>query len=289
MVRIGIIGAGNGATLHADAVLRLREVTLSGLGVRPGGRHELATHAGVATTTVPDLCHISDALIVAVPPPEVAGVLEQVRSAVADGAPLRALLIEPPFGSIPNLKIPVMAGANLLHAPVVRTGLADIAAMGSPHHLQLIARGPRPAWLASFPSDNRSPLSDPGVRLASVLLAAAAEPALDATINVDGNGLRCTFTLTSGRQADLVVGWSDGSAIITLEAASPSRVVRLTLDPLPSLERDGIAASPPEIHPLEALGFVDQTRRLVRVCQGGEPWPEATSAQAIEALMMAAI
>ena len=78
MTRIGIIGGGKGATLHADAIIHTRSADLVGVGGRPGSASELAAVADCPDLSLDDLCDGSDALIVAVPPPDVGGVLTAI-------------------------------------------------------------------------------------------------------------------------------------------------------------------------------------------------------------------
>lgn len=285
MTRIGIVGAGNGAALHADTVLRLPETELVGLGVRRPSRSELPGQAGVPALPIDELCSLSELLIVAVPPAALASVLDTVNRAVETGAPVRAMLVEPPLGPRVDLPLPTMAGANLFHAPVVQSALKAIAQMDRPHHLRLTARQARPQWTRGDETGQASPLVDPGVRLASLLLAAAGEPATSIDTTADGDRTVVELTLASGRLATLSVEWSNQSAVTTLEAADASRVVHLTLDPLPSLELNGVPAASPELSPLEALGFVAQTRRLIRVGAGSVPWPPVDATQAVEDLL----
>ncbi|MEM9464999.1 MAG: Gfo/Idh/MocA family oxidoreductase [Actinomycetota bacterium] len=284
MTSIGIIGGGKGATLHADAVIHTRGAELVGVGGRPGSAEELAAVADAPDRSLPDLCADADAVIVAVPPPEVGGVLEAIGAEVERGARVKAVLVEPPLRDIPVLSIPVVLGANLLHARVVRQALREIAAMHEPHHLQMRIRQPRPDWGAHGTPAFGGPLHDPGLRLAPVLLSAAAEPAVHVEVADIANGVHAAIELESGRRAGLDVAWTDGSSRIELEAADAAGVILLQLDPLPHLEIDGRTIEPPELHPLEALGFVPQIDRLGRTAAGAAPWPDVSVGTAIEAL-----
>ena len=284
MTTIGIIGGGQAATLHADAALHTRGIDLIGVGGRPGTAGALAAQAGVPDLALPALCD-ADALIVAVPPPSVAPVLALIENEVTGGAAVRAVLVEPPLGALPDLSIPAVLGATLLHAPVVKQALREIGAMAAPHHLQLRVRQPAPTWGAHGTDAFGGPLHDPGVRLASLLLAAAGEPAVHVEhVEIEG-GIHAALELESGRRAGLDVAWAPGSSRIELEAADDGAVILLTLDPLPRLEIDGRAIDPPDLHPLEALGFVPQLDRLARTAAGAPPWPAAATGLAIEALL----
>lgn len=283
MIRIGIVGSGKGATLHADAVLHTR-AELIGVGGRPGSAGELAAVADVADRSLEELCADAEALIVAVPPAAVGEVLDRIDEQVAAGAGVRAVLVEPPLRRLPELAIPTVLGANLLHAPVVRQALREIAVMREPHHLQMRIRQPAPDWGAHGTPAFGGPLEDPGLRLAPLLLSAAAETAVHVEVAEISGGAHAAIELESGRRAGLDVAWSPGSSRIELEAADASGVILLTLDPLPRLEIDGRPIEPPELHPLEALGFVQQIDRLARTADGADPWPAASIGAAIEQL-----
>ena len=284
MAKIGIVGGGKGATLHADAVIHTRGVELTGVGGRPGSAEELAAVADAPDLSVSELCERSDALVVAVPPPEVARVVEAISTEIGRGASVRAVLVEPPLRRLPDVTVPLVLAANLLHAPVVRQALREIAAMHEPHHLQLRVRQPRPDWGVHGTPAFGGPLHDPGMRLAPVLLSAAAEPAVHVETTDVVDGAHAAIELSSGRRAGLEVTWAEGSSRIELEAADAGGVILLRLDPLPHLEIDGRAVETPDLHPLEALGFVQQIDRLARTAAGADAWPAASVAEAIEAL-----
>ncbi|MEM8706351.1 MAG: hypothetical protein AAGE98_07835 [Actinomycetota bacterium] len=284
MTRIGIIGGGKGATLHADAVIHTRGVELTGVGGRPGTAGELAAVADAPDLSLPELCAGADALIVAVPPPDVAGVLSAIDDEIAGGAPVRAVLVEAPVGELPPVRVPLALGANLLHAPVVRQGLREIAKMHEPHHLQMRVRQPKPDWGAHGTPAFGGPLHDPGLRLAPVLLSAAAETAVHVEVVDTEHGVHAAIELESNRRCGLDVAWAAGSATIELEAADDGGVILLTLDPLPRLEIDGRTIPAAELHPLEALGFVGQVDRLAKTAAGAAVWPDAAIGASIEAL-----
>ena len=284
---IGIIGGGKGATLHADAVIHTRGADLIGVGGRPGTAGELAAVADAPDLSIDTLCARAEAIIVAVPPPEVHGVLQTVADAIERGGPVRAVLVEPPLRTVPEIPVPLVLGANLLHAPVVRQALREIAAMHEPHHLQMRVRQPRPDWGAHGTPAFGGPLHDPGLRLAPVLLSAAAEPAVHVEVAEIPDGVHAAIELESGRRAGLDVAWTAGSSRIELEAADAGGVILLQLDPLPHLEIDGHPLEAPELHPLEAMGFVPQIDRLLRTAKGAAPWPDASIGTSIEALFPA--
>lgn len=281
---VGIIGGGRGAALHADAAIHTGGVELIGVGGRPGSAGELARDAGVPDLPLAALCE-ADAVVVAVPPPAVEPTLRLIENEAQGGARVGAVLVEPPLRSLPAGTIPTALGANLLHAPVVKQALREIAAMANPHHLQLRCRQPAPTWGTHGSAAFGGPLDDPGVRLASLLLAAAGEPAVHVERTEIAGGVHAALELESGRRAGLEIAWVPGSSRTELEAADGGGVVLLTLDPLPRLEIDGTAVESPDLHPLEALGFVAQIDRLARTAAGAAPWPEAATGSAIEALL----
>ena len=285
MTRIGIIGAGSAAALHADAVLRLPDAELIGIAASDTRRSELSVQAGVPVLPVADLCQHSDVLIVAVPPNAVPSVLDTIANTLHPTGSVRAVLVEPPFGEVPALPVPTVAAANLLHAPVVRTALGAIARLDQPHHLQLTVQQPTPRWVRNHATVPVNPLLDPGIRFATLLLAAAGEPALGAETTVEETKAKVVMTLASHRQVILDVEWTEGSAIATLEAADATGVVRVTFDPLPALELNGEPTDVPALAPIEALGFVAQVRRLIAVSNGASPWPPIDGVLAIEQLL----
>ena len=284
VTRIGIIGGGKGATLHADAVIHTRTADLIGVGGRPGTAGELAAVADVSDLSLPDLCAAADALIVAVPPPEVAPVLRLIENEIVGGAAVKAVLVEAPVGEPVAMSVPCALGANLLHAPVVRQALREIAAMQEPHHLQMRVRQPTPDWGAHGTPAFGGPLHDPGLRLAPVLLSAAAQAAVHVEVAEIEGGVHAAIELESGRRCGLDVAWAEGSATIELEAADDSGVILLTLDPLPRLEIDGRTIAPPDLHALEALGFIQQIDRLTKTAAGAAVWPDIAVGASIEAL-----
>lgn len=292
MTRIGIVGGGRAATLHAEAARAARGVTLVGVGGRsPGTAGPLTDALGVPDLPLVDLAAAADGLVVAVPPPAVAGVVERVP----DDLPL---LIESP-GAVPADRPSTMTAVNLLHAPTVAAGLRAIAELGPVHHLVLRGRGPRPSWGAHRDSAWGGVVVDPHAATVPVLLAAAGAPVVDVTGRVEGPfGLPAAvdlgLALADGRSARLDVAWTDDpSAGVELEAAGATGVVTLRLLPHPDLEIDGRPATEPEgsgaAEPLVALGFVAQMARFAGVIRGDRPaWPPVTVGGAVWTIEAAA-
>ena len=168
--------------------------------------------------------------------------------------------------------LPVVAAANLLHAPAVRAMLGAVAGM-DPHHLELRLAVPDPA---RGPGAGRSfgggVTVDPAAGFWPVVMAAmgsgvesVAVPRADV---VDGLERAAEVVLRSvdGRRARADLRWG---------ARVAARVARVDIWPVPVAEIDGSPAGPPaeRSHPLAALGFVAQIERLCRVARGeAHPW-----------------
>ncbi|MDW3218571.1 MAG: hypothetical protein R8F63_08135 [Acidimicrobiales bacterium] len=277
MTRIGIIGGGRGATLHAEAVRATRGATLSGVGGRPSSEHGgtaamLADAVGVAEMTLDELVAASDGLVVAVPPAAVGDVVARVPTEMA-------LVVECPAADLGD-RPQAMTAANLLHAPAVTRGLRAIEDLGHVHHLVLRGRGPRPTWGAHGTAAwGGGVMLDPHATTLPVLLAAAGSGVSAMTGTVDGpagleSAVRLRFSLADGREAAAELAWSDDDLLVELEAASDRGVVTIRLMPSPAVELDGrpVAADPDP--PLVALGFVAQMDRFAGVVRGERTaWP----------------
>ena len=175
--------------------------------------------------------------------------------------------------------MPVALGANLLHAPVVRQGLREIAKMREPHHLRCV-RQPKPDW-GLTDSAFGGPLHDPGLRLAPVLLSAAAETAVHVEVVDTEHGVHAAIELESGRRCGLDVAWVEPVRPRSRSRRPMTAVILMTLDPLPRLEIDGRSIPVNELHPLEALGFVPQIDRLAKTVAGAAVWPDAAIGSSI--------
>ncbi|MDG2216661.1 MAG: Gfo/Idh/MocA family oxidoreductase [Acidimicrobiales bacterium] len=282
MTRIGIVGAGIAATMHAEAVLNTRAATLVGVGGRVATGEALGTAANVPHLDLESLIAASDALVIASPPETVADIVAMIGSRV------RALLIESPLPlSLVTPVIPTMVAANLLHAPTVRLGLAAIAKMNA-HHLQLRSTQPRPTWGSHGTDVGNEPLLDPGARLLPVLLAAAGSSVVGSERRKIGpaEDYALRLELTDGRTVEMRSSWAHGEVNAELEAADTSAVVQISFFPFPRLEIDGQPIEPEETAAVRSLGFVNQIERLARVAKGdAEPWLPLASGQGIRALL----
>ncbi len=291
MTTLAIIGRGRAATVHAESSRSVAGLQLIGVGGRSSGRTSaLADALGCDELTVDEMVERADVLVVAVPPSDTADVLAQIP-------PDRPVIVESPvavdpatnFGDRPY----AMLGANLLHAPIGRRGLAAITDLGDPHHLVLRANGVRPSWHCAGSVEGGVTL-DLGGRLLPVLLAAARRPVVEVSARLTPRN-RIDFAaeldlrLSSGRRVRAELVWGAGSTDTgatavgptraNLEAATANTVVSLELWPFPVLEVDGSeVASAQNQGPLHALGFVSQLKRLVAVAkEQAAPWPELSS------------
>lgn len=277
MTRIGIVGGGRGATLHAEAVRATRGATLTGVGGRSAVEHGgtaalLADAMAVAEMTLDELVAESDGLVIAVPPAAV----REVVTAVPRDLPLLVECPDADGGDRPR----AMTAANLLHAPAVTRGLRAIRELGAVHHLVLRGRGPQPSWGAHGTAAwGGGVMLDPHAATLPVLLAAAGSGVTAMTGTVDGppgleSAVRLRFGLEDGREVGAELAWSDDDPLVELEAASDRGVVTIRLLPSPGIELDGRAGAVEPEPPLAALGFVAQMDRFAGVVRGERtPWP----------------
>lgn len=287
MTRIGIVGGGRGATLHAEAVRATRGATLSGVGGRPAAEHgrtaaTLGEALDVAEMTLDQLVATSDGLVIAVPPAAVGDVVAAVPADLP-------LLIECPDagGDRPQ----TMTAANLLHAPAVTRGLRAIGELGAVHHLVLRGRGPQPAWgTHGTPAWGGGVMLDPHATTLPVLLAAAGSGVTGMTGTVAGpsgleSAVRLRFSLEDGREVSADLAWTDDDLEVELEAASGHGVVTIRLLPSPAVELDGRAVGDEALPPLTALGFVAQMDRFAGVVRGERTaWPSLGVGAALRGL-----
>ena len=150
MTRIGIIGGGKGATLHADAIIHIAAPTSS---ESEGGLAPQVSSLLLPTRpdlSLDDLCAGSDALIVAVPPPDVGGVLTAIDDRIADGADVKAVLVEAPFDELQSLRYRSPWAPTSSTPPSCAKACAK-SKMREPHHLQMRVRQPKPDWGLTAP------------------------------------------------------------------------------------------------------------------------------------------
>jgi len=295
MTSISIIGTGRAAALHAAASLLADHVELEGIVGRHLGRgSELAGQAGVPELTLEQALSRSEAVVVAVPPADAPTVLTSIADRVS------AVLIETPSGlTSPDLEVgsddvrpPTMVASNLLHAPVTRRALQEIASMNEPYHFVLRHRGPRPEWGEhGSPRFGGGAIIDPGCRLLPILLAALAAPVVSVSGALLADSQRIDTSAILELQTDVDhhhdvsvdIRWSDDAPTTALEVASNDAVVQLELAPPPTLEIDGeIVELGSSENPYTELGFTAQITRLGAIARGdAAPWPDFTLASGL--------
>ncbi len=287
-LRVGIVGAGKGAALHAAAAQMVRGVSLVGVGGDARSGDDFAQETGIANVGLEELLTTADMLVVAVPPCAAPSVIGKIA---ARPGTVRAVLVETPLlAPLPDFGVPMVAGANLLHAPLIRDALTAIGSMGQPHHLVIRATQPAPTWGQHGTRAFGGPATDPGARYALLLAAAGREIVAGVHIAAarDETTTAATVTLRfpSGRTARVESVWGPGSARLDFEVADANGVVSVVVDPIPSLEINGEATEQGDLHPLAALGFVDQLYRLSLLArQETEPWPEVNAAASLGELI----
>lgn len=290
-VRVGVVGTGRAAVLHAEAVRAARGAELAGLASRrpqSSSARALAAALSTAPMTLEELARSCEAVVIAVPP---AAQIETAETLSAVGG-VRAALVESPAGvtleAVNRLRhalggLAALGAVNLLHAAAVRR-LFDTVATMAPHHLLL---------RVSVPTPSRGPqarrlfgggvLVDPGTGFWPVLMTAigaAVESVAASEITLDSGSDTAARLLLSGSDGSFAgaeISWGAQVAAASVEAADADRVARLEVWPAPVLELNGVpvhASDPEQSNPLAALGFVEQIRRLVRVCRGeAAAWP----------------
>ena len=302
---VGIIGAGRGATLHAEAVRTTAGMQLAGVAALSPVSVRAATLAGeldCAALPLAELAAACDIAVVATPP----AAHLQVAAELTASRRVRAVLVESPAGttleSIDRLReaLPsrrVMTGVNLLHAPAVRQFLTALAAM-DPHHLKLRLAVPQPRRATGSAEDfGGGVLMDPAAGFWPVLLAALGEAVESvSTVRIDLQGgleraVEVVLQASNGRRAIAELRWGARVAEASVEAADEQHVARLEIWPAPALEIDGASAHGPasQQHPLAALGFLAQLDRLGRAAhQEAAPWPDLSVGGAAVTVAVAA-
>jgi hypothetical protein len=249
-----------------------------------------------------ELARACDVAVIATPPAARAEALGELASSRR----LRAVLVESPAATtldgISELQSvfadrPIMAGANLLHAPAVGRMLDAVAAM-DPHHLELRLAVPDPArGPDSGPTFGGGVTMDPATGFWPVLMAAlgaaveyVAAPRVEIADGLD-HAADVVLQAAGGRAARAALRWGARVAEAAVEAADPGHVARIDVWPVPAAEIDGAATGPPADanNPLLALGFTAQIERLVRVGDGeAEPWPDLSAATSALTISVAA-
>lgn len=304
MFGIGIIGAGQAATLHAGAIEAMAAVQLVGLAgrtPRSAGAARLAGQFDCAVLEIGELARRCDALIVATPPAMTLPVLSEVSQAGEPGAVLLESPVATTIEQIDQLRATtpaaLLTASNLLHSATVRHSIDAIRAM-NPHHLELRVEVPTPAWGDHGSIGFGGGVSiDPGAAFWPLLLAAFGTRIATVTTTrhqlVDGLDTRATIVLTGcdGRRARAVLAWGSEPARSSLEAADAAHAARVDIWPTPNAEFDGrsVGSTDPARHPLDALGYIAQIDRLRRVALGQvEAWPDLAAGSSVLAIAVAA-
>lgn len=306
MTRIGIVGTGRIAVVHAEAVKATQGAELVGLASRhpdSAARSALVSGLGCRIMSLTKLARHCDAVVIATPPATHFAVAERL----AISPRIRAVLMESPVATTLQCvdRIcavltgrPVMTATNLLHAPPFRRFMETIAVM-DPHHLEL---------RLAVPTPDRDPTAgqafgggvtmDPGGCFLPLLMAALGTPVESVTASgmlyLDGRDRSARVVLhgANGHQAKADLSWNAQVAEASLEAADDHNVGRIEIWPEPTTEINGVSHSKPLLQPhelLNALGFTGQIQQLVRVASGRSiVWPTLDVGRAGIAVAVAA-
>ncbi len=277
MTKIGIVGGGRSATLHAEAAAAASGVELVGVGGRPGSAGLLADAMGVADMSLQELASRADGLVLAVPALAMADIVTALP------APL-PVLVEMPMGDVGSYPGPVMTGANLLHSALAKKALRAIADLGDVHHLALRGRALRRP-------DADDLLNQPFAGAWPVILAAAGAAVTAVRADIEPTAANIELELADGRRVSASLHWVDTehAARTEIEAAASTGVVSCELWPTPRLELDGTAVATTDEHPLVTLGFIEQMRRFASLCSGrGDAWPPGSVGLGVHHLTAAA-
>lgn len=304
--RVGVVGTGRAAILHAEAARAAPGVELTGLASRdPASSAAVALAAGLGSASMGlrELARRCDAVVLATPP----AVHAEAAVEVAASPRVRAVLVESPGGTtldgVDALGAAlagrhVMAAVNLLHAPAV-TRLLEIVAGMQPHHLELRASLPEPGRGPGAGSAFGGGVTvDPGAGLLPVLMAASGAAVQSVSVPemllVGGldRAVEAVLRDSGGGSARISMRWDAGAAECAIEAADPDRVCRVEMRPAPSLEVDGASEALPlssKASPLAALGFVAQMQRLCSVAgDRSTAWPGLDVSRSVVAVAVAA-
>ncbi len=152
---MGVVGAGRGAVLHAEAVRAAAGLQLAGVAAQSPTSPRAVALAAALDCEVLELAELArrcDVAVIATPP----DVHPLVACELAASGRVRAVLVESPAAAtIDDLdrlqdamgSLPTMVAVNLLHAPAMRQFLTTVASM-HPHHLELRLRVPTPAGVS---------------------------------------------------------------------------------------------------------------------------------------------
>ncbi|MDY7101431.1 MAG: Gfo/Idh/MocA family oxidoreductase [Actinomycetota bacterium] len=288
-VRLGIVGAGRAAVLHAMAAAHAPGVELVAVAGRDRERTEsFARRAGSALTTIGGLAEITDLVVVATPSSSHRAVVEELGG--GDGP---VVLLERPAGDgaddtrlLASNHPRVGTAENLWWAPIVVTAADRIARFGSLNHLGVRVRAHEPPGGAAAASGagRRGALAEPGASAVALALrlmgprrpvtvsGARFRPGTDAPTSA-----AFAVDLDTGERVTIDAAWTDRTPSFDAQAAGPTGAVRVELLPEPHVEQNGrdvpspapaMGSDPPE---LERYGYVGQLMAAHRsVVRAGE-------------------
>lgn len=293
MSTLAIAGPGTIAVIHAMAAAATTTDVVAVAGPTVADAQPLAEQLGARAVTVDDLPAGADIVVVATPPPLHAA---HVLAALAAGA---SVLLETPLATTLAEADAIVEAArsidgrprlvhaeNLAFSPVVRASLAIIDDLGPLTSLEARALSPHPrrgalgtaAWGGGC-------LFELGVHpIALVLFAAGVDIGRDAVdsvtaeldrgedMEVDDHAV-VILRFRSGLEARVEVSWREQSPSWDLQASSADGVVRTTLLPATTLERNGepllLLPTPPGMNDhIFQLGYTEQLHEVRRVAAG---------------------
>lgn len=288
--RIGLLGAGWAATVHAMTSSGIPGMEVVWVGSRdPAHAARLAGLGGVGSGGLDELPHGLDLVVVATPPADHERALTR---ALERGA---AVLVEKPLCATPGQADRMIeriqdAGAvvglaeNLLFAPAVDTMIRHRSTLGPLHRLYLSCTQPPPSWGHFLePLQAGGVLFDLGAHPLALALALAAPARPVATrcrlssTRADGADdlARVELRFDDGLVAEIDLSWrGTGDPCWEVELAADGGAGRLELLPRPLLELDGVDMTPSPTMDgladpmLEHLGYAAQLHGIVDACRG---------------------
>lgn len=303
-VELSIGGAGYIAVVHVLAAqaggLRIRSVASNG---GSSARH-LAGGVDARKVRPDQLPDGADVLVVATPPESHEELTLQGLTAGA------SVLVEKPLTTTLDSADRMVSAAqraegdvvarcaeNLMHAPIWAEVRRRRPALGTIEHLSLRTLQPPPDWgHFTQPLEHGGVLFDLGPHPIALALDAADEAptgvrARLSSTRSDGADDDATVWIefVSGLTAELRLSWTAPEPEWSIQAASPSGVLRVELLPEVLLEHDGEQVEIPQRHVvpdarLEQMGYVDQLLDLV----SGAPGQDLASARRVLEVICAA-
>ena len=261
-MKLGIVGTGRAAVLHAEAARLARDVQLVGFATRnPSGVQatRMARNFRCKAMTLAEISQTCDAVIVATPPETQLKIAEQLSSSKLESSNrVRAVLMEPPCATTPeNAKlvrktfqntssISALTAVNLLHAPQIQRMLSETEKM-NPHHIEFRLTAPytnREYDVKRFFGGGVTIY--PGASFWPVLFRLlGSKPQFVLTEQIKYKaGLDCVVQAViygmSGRHIKVSMAWAAGIAQSSIEVADKAHVVRAEIWPSLTLEFDGV-------------------------------------------------